>query len=72
MSVNPLGEHYKSRRKELRITQPQLAELAKVSVQTIYKLERGVGNPTLDTLIKISDVLGMELTLTTKSIINRQ
>jgi len=68
---NSLGDRFKIRRKELRITQPQLAELAKVSVQTIYKLERGKGNPTLDILRKISEVLGMELTLITKSISNQ-
>ena len=69
MSATSLGDSFKQRRKELRITQPILAEIAQVSVNTIYKLERGTGNPTLDILIKIGDVLGLELTVETKKII---
>ena len=67
MSAKALGETYKLRRKDLRITQPQLAELAEVSVNTLYKLERGTGNPTLETLIKVADIMGLELTLKVKA-----
>lgn len=66
MLVNTIGETVKIRRKELGITQPHLAELAKVSTNTLYKLERGQGNPSLDVLIKIADVLGLELRLDLK------
>jgi y4mF family transcriptional regulator len=66
MLVKHLGETIKNRRKELSITQPHLAELAKVSTNTLYKLERGQGNPSLDVLIKLAEVLGMELTLEVK------
>lgn len=68
MSAKALGETYKLRRKDLRITQPQLAELAEVSVNTLYKLERGTGNPTLETLIKVADIMGLELTLKVKAV----
>ncbi len=68
MSAKALGESYKRRRKDLRITQPQLAELAQVSVNTLYKLERGAGNPTLETLVRVADILGLELALKVKSI----
>lgn len=61
-----LGESIRNRRKELSITQPHLAELAKVSTNTLYKLERGLGNPSLDVLNKLVEVLGMELTLEIK------
>ena len=66
MSVRHLGETIKNRRKELGITQPHLAELAKVSTNTLYKLERGKGNPSLEVLNKLAEVLGMELTLEVK------
>lgn len=66
MLVENLGEAIKSRRKELSITQPHLAELAKVSTNTLYKLERGQGNPSLDVLNKLAEVLGMKLTLEVK------
>ena len=66
MLVTKIGQAIRNRRKELNITQPHLAELAQISVNTLYKLERGQGNPSLDILIKLSDVLGMELKLEVK------
>lgn len=69
MSITSIGEGFRNRRKELRITQPQLGELAQVSVNTINKLERGTGNTTLEILTKLGDILGLELTLKPKSIV---
>lgn len=66
MLVNSIGESIRIRRKELGITQPHLAELAKVSTNTLYKLERGQGNPSLDVLNKLAEVLGMELRVKVK------
>ncbi len=66
MLVKYLGQTIKNRRKELNITQPHLAELAKISTNTLYKLERGQGNPSLDVLNKLAEVLGMELKLDVK------
>lgn len=66
MIVTTLGEILRSRRKELGITQPHLAELADVSTNTLYKLERGQGNPSLDVLNRLAETLGMELSLQVK------
>lgn len=66
MLVKVLGETIKKRRKELNITQPHLAELANISTNTLYKLERGQGNPSLEVLNKLAEVLGMELALEVK------
>lgn len=68
MLIKGLGETIRSRRKELAITQPHLAELAKVSTNTLYKLERGQGNPSLLVLNKLAEVLGMELIMKVKSV----
>ena len=62
MLVGTLGLAIKNRRKELGITQPHLAEVAGVSVNTLYKIEKGQGNPTVEVLVKVADVLGMEFT----------
>ena len=62
MLVKKIGEAIKNRRKELKITQPHLAELAQISVNTLYKLEKGEGNPSMDVLNKLAEVLGMEIT----------
>ncbi len=63
MLVSIIGESIKNRRKQLGITQPHLAELANVSTNSLYKLERGKGNPSLDILDKLTKVLGLELKL---------
>jgi len=63
-----VGKSIKERRKALRVTQPQLAELAGVSVNTLYKIEKGQANPTLKTLTKIADTLGMEVCLKVKEL----
>lgn len=68
MLVKQFGETIKSRRKELGITQPHLAELAKLSTNTLYKLERGQGNPSLEVLNKLAEVLGLELKLDVKNL----
>ncbi len=68
MLVKTFGEIIRNRRKELNITQPHLAELANISTNTLYKIERGQGNPTLEVLNKLTEVLGMELILEVKKI----
>ncbi len=66
MLVEELGIIIKTRRKELGISQPHLAELAGVSTNTLYKLERGYSNPTLEVISKLADVLGLDIILTVK------
>ena len=68
MSVLEIGQMIKARRKSVGITQPHLAELAGISINTLYKMERGEANPTLETIIKIAEVLGMELVLLIKKL----
>ncbi len=66
MLAKDLGQAIKNRRKELNITQPHLAELAQISINTLYKLEKGQGNPSFEVLNKLTEVLGMEFTLQVK------
>ena len=54
-----LPEVIKSRRKTLAITQQDLAEMAGIGLATIKDIERGKGNPSLGTVSKIMEVLGM-------------
>jgi transcriptional regulator with XRE-family HTH domain len=51
----------------LKVTQETLAELSGVGLRTLKQFESGKGNPTLITLQKIADVMGMELTLQAKN-----
>lgn len=63
-----IGEQIRLRRKELMITQPDLADIAGISVNTLYKIERGQANPTIEVLVKILDVLGLEITVDIKQL----
>lgn len=63
-----IGEQIRLRRKELMITQPDLAEIAGISVNTLYKIERGQANPTIEVLGKILDVLGLEIIVGVKQL----
>jgi len=58
----------KERRKTLRLTQEDLAELSEVSLRTLKQFESGKGNPTLETLEKLAEVLGLEVRLEIKQI----
>jgi len=68
MLFSKIGNAIKIRRKQLRITQPDLAEMAEVSVNTLYKIERGQANPTLKVLEKILTILGMEIQIDIKKL----
>jgi len=67
MHLNNLIETLKKRRIRLQVTQETLALLTGVSLRTIKQLEAGKGNPTLETIQKLADVLGLELRLEIKN-----
>jgi len=67
MHLSELIKTIKERREALRVTQEGLAELSGVGLRTLKQFESGKGNPTLSTLHKISDVLGMEICLKIKN-----
>ena len=56
-----LRKTLKERRRTLSLTQKDLAEMAELSLATVKDIERGKGNPSLETVSRIMDVLGMEI-----------
>lgn len=64
--MSDIGQIIKSRRKELKLTQNTLALLSQVGINTIVSIERGSKSPSLETLMKVIDVLGLELQLQVK------
>lgn len=56
-----LRDVMKHRREFLSLTQLDLAEMAEVGLSTVKDIERGKGNPALNTINKILDVLGIEI-----------
>jgi len=58
----------KDRREVLQVTQETLAESSGVGLRTLKQFEGGKGNPTLLTLGKLADALGMEVCLKVKNL----
>lgn len=56
-----IQEVMKLQRKALGITQQDLADMSEVAISTIKQIESGKGNPSLSTVEKIMDILGMEV-----------
>jgi transcriptional regulator with XRE-family HTH domain len=56
-----LGRRIQSLRKRYRLTQLQLAEKANLSLKHLGEIERGRGNPTLDSLNALADALSVSL-----------
>lgn len=67
MYKEKIAQDIKARRKVLNIDQKTLANLAGVHKNSLIQLESGSGNPTLEVLIKICEVLGLELKTSTKN-----
>lgn len=66
MHQKSIVETLKMRRNRLQVNQESLALLTGVSLRTIKQLESGKGNPTLETIQKLADVLGLEIRLEIK------
>lgn len=62
----------KRRRDDLKVTQEDLSIFSGVGLRTIKKFEAGKGNPTLETLEKICDALGLEIYLEVKNLRNHE
>jgi len=61
MDLQSIGKAIRTRRKSRKIVQVDLADIAGISPRTLRDIERGTANPELETLMKICQVLGMEI-----------
>ncbi|MFI6168256.1 helix-turn-helix domain-containing protein [Nocardia sp. NPDC051052] len=55
------GDFIAERRRTLRLTQLDLADLADVGVSSVRRLEAGQTSPTLEMTLRILDTLGLTL-----------
>lgn len=62
-----LGAEVRQRRKALRLTQQELADLAKCGPDFLYDLERGKPTIRLDKLVQVLETLGLKLELVQRS-----
>lgn len=56
-----LQEALKRMRALSRLTQQEFADHRGVSVKVIKEIERGIGNPTVNTLNQIASIFGLEI-----------
>ena len=66
MDYKKIGETIRNRRKSLNITQPILATLAGVGLNTLVAIERGYGNAKIQTILAVLDTLGLKIDITLK------
>lgn len=59
VNIKEIGKVIKERRQSLNITQLELSELAGIGINTLVAIERGQGNPKLETLLLVADTLGL-------------
>ncbi len=63
MNDNDIVRILKKRRKELGMTQVQLAKVMNVSCQYISQIETGVRTPMLSTFLRLCEALDLEIEL---------
>lgn len=62
-----IGKTVSNRRDTLKITQEKLAAISGVSLRTIREVEQGSGNPSMETLDKLFETLGLEIMVQIKN-----
>ncbi|CAN5272590.1 hypothetical protein BH11BAC5_BH11BAC5_21650 [soil metagenome] len=63
-----IGKLIQARRNALSLKQEDLSEMTGITSKTIYLIESGKGNPSLDTLKKMLDVLGLDIVIEIKKV----
>jgi transcriptional regulator with XRE-family HTH domain len=63
MEIDHFGEKFRLARKELGLTQAELADKCKLNIRTIQRIENGAVVPRFYTINIINDVLGTEYML---------
>lgn len=56
-----IGSTIRDIRKEYRLTQADLAQMAAISDRTLRDIEKGTGTPSLSNLLAVADVLGLRI-----------
>ena len=66
-NTSEIGNFIKNQRKEMSVTQDELANFAGLSRIGVVKLEKEEGDIKLSTLLKVANLLGFEIVLTKRS-----
>ncbi len=67
MDKNEFGKIIKQRRSILNITQKDLSAISGVTLRKLIDIENGSANPTLNTLMKLTEALGLTIDVRVKT-----
>lgn len=62
VAARKLGDRIRAERIRIGITQMDFAHLAGMNVANVGRIERGDGNPTLESIVRIAGVLDVPVT----------
>ena len=63
VNSSEIGAAIRARRIKEQVTLEEMAALTGIGINTLSRLERGVGNTQLKVLLKVLETLGLELSL---------
>jgi transcriptional regulator with XRE-family HTH domain len=66
MNLEQLGNIIRERRNELSLSQENLSNKSNVAIKTIHSVELGKANPSVKTLEKILENLGLQIIIVNK------
>jgi len=69
MDKKKIAQLLKKRRTSLKLTQQTLSDISNISTPIISSLENGTSNISLNNLLEILDVLGLEMQLDIKEVL---
>jgi transcriptional regulator with XRE-family HTH domain len=67
MKNEEIGILIQERRLKLALKQEDVSEMIRISTKTIQNIENGKANPSLSTLQKLSEILGLALQMQIKT-----
>jgi transcriptional regulator with XRE-family HTH domain len=68
MNFEQLGNIIRERRNELSLSQENLSNQSDVAIKTIHSVELGKANPSIKTLEKILENLGLEIIVVNRKV----
>lgn len=63
VNSSEIGAAIRARRIKEQVTLEEMAALTGIGINTLSRLERGVGNTQLKVLLKVLETMGLELSL---------
>lgn len=61
MNLNVFGQIVREKRNTLKMKQEELSSRSGVAIKTIHSIELGKGNPAIKTIMRIFDILELDM-----------